>query len=701
MVKRAYLHVFLMSLGCLLASLATAATPATLQIEGALLATGGGPAVDGDYTMAFKLFKKAGDAQPFWQEPGVTVTVSGGQFAYALGTKVPLAASALVGGEAWLSVQVGSDPALPAKPMHSVPFSLRAALSEGLDCSGCVGVGQIDPQALAPFAKVADLAKVATSGAYADLSGAPDLSGFAKTGSLAAVALTGAYADLESAPDLTGFAKKGDLAKVATSGAYGDLADPPVLAKIGTACGTGLVVTGLAADGSLQCGQATTLPADGLDEISNGMLTNQFKDVAGSTKAFAIPDNNPVGASDQIDVPDLGTAQQLTITLSLVNSDISKIKLVVYDPTGAPFTLYDKGSKGTDLKTTFPDPTKTVSGDLTSWVGKNPKGKWSLTVIDTGFLNNASDGQVLFWSIDVSTLSNQKTESKGVLLVSGGFRLPLASAKNIPCNAANFGFMYGDPATKAVYICNGTDYTQISLVVPGTKENPALSCKDLLTKQSTTKTGVYWLDPDGAGAGVAFQAYCDMTTDGGGWTLVWSNTRGGSGKPTTSMPWVKAIDTAPLFTGTLGDNLEAFTVYTGLKHWAGLSPTKQLRYSWANDNGSAIDQSYRCTYDLNAAASYTLSFSACSQLIGSAVPGLVSYHNGRPFSTYNNDSSGSCASTYSATPWWYGGCWDGSINGGGENTGGGYFNGAYWMGSTPAWGNDNGQGAGNGWIFVR
>ena len=37
-------------------------------------------------------------------------------------------------------------------------------------------------------------------------------------------------------------------------------------------------------------------------------------------------------------------------------------------------------------------------------------------------------------------------------------------------------------------------------------------------------SGTYWLDLDGGSHDNAFQAFRDMDTDGGGWTLVWSYT---------------------------------------------------------------------------------------------------------------------------------------------------------------------------------
>lgn len=497
--------------GVLFPGIALAVVPVTSSVQGVLSAGGGGAAADGNYALTFSLYDSQLGGTAVWQEGPVTVAVAAGRFVHALGTAKPLDAK-LLGGlkQAWLGVKIGGDPELPRQPLRSVVFALAAQQAASLSCSGCVTAAHLAPGVVDPNKPAKDL----------QCSGCVSMSELKFDGDID----LGSHV-IKAAKGVFGTVNAKDV--IATS----FLGDGSQLTGIKTPAGSctkpGEVVKGIKADGSLDCVAAmdpSALPKDGLDEISNGLLSNQFQDKIASTNTpVDIKDNNPVGVSDELTFPDIGIAQKLTVHLDLTNSNISKLTVKLFDPNNKEHLLYGGGGTGKSITTSYPTPTKTLSGDLTAWVGNNPKGKWRLVVTDSLFFNNGVDGQIKSWSVEIQTLSNKKVAATGIMRMPGGSVLQTAEKAPAVCNKDHTGYIYYNPKSRSLQVCNGTKFDIVETLPGGvgSQGEPGLSCQDILTKDKDAKDGVYWLDPDGAGgAGGKFKVWCDMTTAGGGWVLV-------------------------------------------------------------------------------------------------------------------------------------------------------------------------------------
>lgn len=356
---------------------ATAAPPLQMPIQGVLRDNAGLVVSEGTFAMTFALYAAEGDSDPVWTEswppggescavaPAGCVAVQGSAFAVLLGTHVPLDPQTFaVAPELWLGVRVEGDPELPRRRLGSSAYALHAATAgqaAGLACSGCVDEGAL---------------------------GFPAAAGDVHGGS-ALHALSAATAEALDCQGCVPMGALGDDVKAA-----------------------------IAAAGPVGPGD---LPHDGLDEVSNGTLTNHFAITAASTDTpKPVPGFWFELTESKLQVPDLGVTTSFSVTVSITHPQPEQLVVVLTPPSGlgTPVTLHALGP-GTPggLSGTWPTELTPAAGSLDQWVGTNPKGEWTLGVKDE--LPPGDDGTLQSWSLSFDYLSAKVVEATGDLSVTG------------------------------------------------------------------------------------------------------------------------------------------------------------------------------------------------------------------------------------------------------------------------------------------
>ena len=183
-----------------------------------------------------------------------------------------------------------------------------------------------------------------------------------------------------------------------------------------------------------------------------------------------------------------------------------------------------------------------------------------------------------------------------------------------------------------------------------------MDCYDAVT-QGYNESGVYTIQPRNTNN--TFTVYCDMETDGGGWTVL-----------------MKRQDGSVDFYRNWTDYKRGFGNLEG-EHWLGLdkmyllthqsSDPPQLRVDLTEWGGNTSFAKYAQFSVGDEDSNYTLSVSGYQS--ASTAGDSLTYHNGWSFSTPDRDNDfattyadGDCA-VYFHGPWWHNHCYNSLLTG--------------------------------------
>ncbi|XP_019640753.1 PREDICTED: ficolin-1-like [Branchiostoma belcheri] len=180
--------------------------------------------------------------------------------------------------------------------------------------------------------------------------------------------------------------------------------------------------------------------------------------------------------------------------------------------------------------------------------------------------------------------------------------------------------------------------------------NGARDCMELLATGHDT-SGVYTIYPDGGGKSPV-HVYCDMDTDGGGWTLFQKRQ---DGSVNFYQDW-QAYKTG------FGDLIGEFWLGNDHLHRLTAQDVYELRVDLEDFEGNTAYAKYNIFRVEDEVHKYRLTVDGYS---GTAGDGMTAHHD-MFFSTWDRDNdihdTDDCAETYKGA-WWYSSCHESNLNG--------------------------------------
>ena len=164
-------------------------------------------------------------------------------------------------------------------------------------------------------------------------------------------------------------------------------------------------------------------------------------------------------------------------------------------------------------------------------------------------------------------------------------------------------------------------------------KNSFVSCNDIKSYNPSATSGVYQIDPDGSGSNSPFGVYCDMATEGGGWTLIYKQI----GFDTADF-WDGAVNMAALQSPSYDQDSNG-SLHSQIQHSKTMIWSNSAYYAVLNGDINEISNSscysYKCSsiypYIVNNVGMTVTSTSTLVMRYSTAMSGLIVGYGTQPW----------------------------------------------------------------------